>query len=370
MLNALVDAMDRPGRVFLYFTGLGLVFALLDAVYLSVTADVSLWQATVSPPEYDLFTRLLVLFLAFMSAIAGELVLTRYRRTQRQLEAERARLQALYEDNPSAIVSLDRDLVVSYVNRRAERLVGKPRSVLEGRRCYEAFVGGDAPCEGCLAPQVFETGETHSRIKHERTVTGRENWLSQMWYPLFDTNGRVESIVEIATDISELKLDPLTSLPNRLLFRDRLDVALAGARRHGQMLAVLFIDIDGFKEINDELGHAAGDVVLRSVADRMRSAVRQDETLARIGGDEFVLLVPTLDHPNDVERIAARVLSQLDESFHVGDSTLHITVSVGACVYQGGTATGADILDAADASMYEAKNAGGGTYRVAACTAA
>jgi diguanylate cyclase (GGDEF)-like protein len=151
--------------------------------------------------------------------------------------------------------------------------------------------------------------------------------------------------------------------------RDRLDVALAGAQRHGQMLAVFFLDIDGFKGINDTHGHAAGDELLRSFADRLRLAVRQDETLARLGGDEFVLLVPTLDHPSDVDRIATRILTQLSEPFAVGASTLPITISIGVCVYRGGAVNGADIMDSADASMYQAKAAGGATYRVSTCGA-
>jgi diguanylate cyclase (GGDEF)-like protein/PAS domain S-box-containing protein len=367
MPRELLDEMDRPGRVFLSFFVLVFAYLVVDVTYLAFTTGVSAWSALVAPASYDAFTRVVVLVLALAAALAGELLTSRYRRARKQLETERSRLRALYDDNPSAIVTLDRDMRISYVNRRAESLVGVPKAQLEGKRCHEAIVGSEGMCDGCLVKQVFLTGTPASRIKHETTVGERENWLSQLWYPLHDAKGKIDSVVEIASDISELRLDSLTSLPNRLLFRDRLDVALAAARRHRRSLAVLYLDLDDFKGVNDRLGHAAGDTLLKELGVRLRGVVRTDETLARLGGDEFVLLIPDLESPSDVERVAQRITHAMREPFLVKGQPIAVSVSVGACIFAGGTATAEELLQSADTAMYDAKKDSGSSYRVTWC---
>jgi diguanylate cyclase (GGDEF)-like protein/PAS domain S-box-containing protein len=288
----------------------------------------------------------------------------RYRRTHRELIAERERLLTVYEKNPAAVMTVDRDLTVTYANTKVSEIIGKDVSEVVGAKCHDTIVGQNEPCNGCLVQQVFATGRPASRIKHEMTTAGKENWLSQTWYPLRDANGEIDSVVEMATDISELKLDPLTSLPNRVLLRDRLDVALASARRHGLKVAVLFMDIDGFKEINDTLGHAAGDAVLTGVAERLRGIVRQDETLSRFGGDEFVLLLPAMESRSDAQNAAARVAEHLESPFVIGRDQVAVTMSVGIAHYDGGDETARQLLDRADEAMYEAKSVGGGCFAV------
>jgi diguanylate cyclase (GGDEF)-like protein len=171
----------------------------------------------------------------------------------------------------------------------------------------------------------------------------------------------VDSVVEIATDVSELRLDALTGLPNRLLFRDRLDVALAGAARRGSRLALLFLDIDGFKDVNDQMGHAAGDRLLMGVAERMRGIVRQDETLGRLGGDEFVLLVPSLEEGEEAVRLAERVLRHVRPPFVVDGRQVAVTLSIGICVCDCGAEapSAGELMREADEAMYRAKERGG-----------
>jgi diguanylate cyclase (GGDEF)-like protein len=144
-----------------------------------------------------------------------------------------------------------------------------------------------------------------------------------------------------------------------------MEVALAGARRHSQQIAVLFMDIDGFKGTNDTMGHAAGDALLTGFAERLRGVVRQDETLARISGDEFAILLPSIEGREEAEKVAMRVIDQLKNPFVLGGRNVPITVSIGGAIYEGGETSLEELLARADAAMYEVKDRGGNGYRSA-----
>lgn len=151
--------------------------------------------------------------------------------------------------------------------------------------------------------------------------------------------------------------DPLTELPNRLLFQDRLDHALALAERSGRRVGVLFLDLDGFKRVNDSLGHAAGDELLVAVADRLRRSVRAADTVARFGGDEFAVLLEELASEGDAAGAAERLLAALAEPFRVRSRSVVLTASVGVAV---GAGRRDDLVQAADLAMYRAKEGGKG----------
>jgi len=152
--------------------------------------------------------------------------------------------------------------------------------------------------------------------------------------------------------------DPLTGLPNRLLFRDRFQHALARASRSGRKMAVLFLDLDRFKRINDSLGHGIGDRLLRKVAERIRSRTRREDTLARIGGDEFVLLMEEVTRINTVRIVAKKVLFALSESFEVGGFQLYAAASIGISLYPDDGESMEELLRCADLAMYRAKELG------------
>jgi diguanylate cyclase (GGDEF)-like protein len=158
--------------------------------------------------------------------------------------------------------------------------------------------------------------------------------------------------------------DALTSLPNRTLLVDRLDRSIAHARRNGTSCAVLFLDLDRFKEVNDTFGHAAGDGLLRSVAARLRTCVRDEDTVARLAGDEFVVLLPFLASPDDVLLVAQRVLDALGKPITVAEERMLLAASVGIAVYPNDGATADEVLASADAAMYRAKEQPGNTYEV------
>jgi diguanylate cyclase (GGDEF)-like protein/PAS domain S-box-containing protein len=158
--------------------------------------------------------------------------------------------------------------------------------------------------------------------------------------------------------------DPLTGLPNRVLMNDRLGMLLAQARRAGARPAVLFADVDRFKRINDSLGHEIGDDVLKAVAARFQTALREDDTVARVGGDEFVILLSGVRREEDAGRIARKLLKSLDEPLAVGERKIAVTVSIGVAVAPADGRSPAALLKSADDSMYRAKQMGRNTYQL------
>ena len=155
--------------------------------------------------------------------------------------------------------------------------------------------------------------------------------------------------------------DSLTGLPNRVLFMDRLDQALKSRSRKPFLLAVLFLDLDGFKPINDELGHAAGDALLRAVAERMQGCLRPGDTLARFGGDEFIFLLDDLDAVPEAEMVAKRIIELLERPFQMNDAEVSISGCIGGVLPAPG-ATAKAVVDQADAAMYQAKHKGRGRF--------
>ncbi|HEY7862367.1 MAG TPA: sensor domain-containing diguanylate cyclase, partial [Thermoanaerobaculia bacterium] len=188
-------------------------------------------------------------------------------------------------------------------------------------------------------------------------------------------DGELSVIEGTVIDISERKRaeeqvrhlafhDALTSLPNRLLFTDRLTLALAHARRSGTRLAVMFLDLDRFKIINDSLGHSVGDDLLRRVGERLEACVRQADTVARLGGDEFTILVPGLLYDDDAARVASKILESIREPFQIGGRDLFLTTSIGVSLYPSDGEDAEALVRSADTAMYRAKEQGRDNYQL------
>ncbi|HET6720537.1 MAG TPA: diguanylate cyclase, partial [Rhodocyclaceae bacterium] len=157
--------------------------------------------------------------------------------------------------------------------------------------------------------------------------------------------------------------DILTGLANRNLLRERLERAIADARRSSLKLGVLFLDLDGFKAVNDTLGHGAGDELLIEAARRLERCVREQDTAARLGGDEFVLLIHHLDGPEDLARVATAALASLNQPFLIAGNSRQISTSIGIAVYPDDAETADALLDLADRALYQAKKQGKNRYR-------
>ena len=207
-------------------------------------------------------------------------------------------------------------------------------------------------------------------------------WQGETWnrrkdgeaYPVWLTvssvvndHGEVTHFAGFLTDIGDIKNeqlrlshlahhDSLTGLPNRLLFLDRLEMAVARAKREARQMAVVFLDLDGFKKINDTMGHQTGDLLLSEVGSRLSAAIREDDTVARLGGDEFALIFEGLVNPEDAKHLAGRIKEVFREPFTVGGYTLSVDVSIGVALCPENGAEGRDLLAAADRAMYTAKN--------------
>ena len=157
--------------------------------------------------------------------------------------------------------------------------------------------------------------------------------------------------------------DPLTGLPNRLLFTDRLSLAILHAQRHRERLAVMFLDIDHFKKINDGLGHAAGDDVLVKVGERLRSCLRGNDTVARLGGDEFLFLVPDVTKESDVASLARKILAVVSEPLTIAGREIQVTASLGVGIYPNDGAESEALVSNVDAAMYRAKEKGRNNFQ-------
>lgn len=193
---------------------------------------------------------------------------------------------------------------------------------------------------------------------------------------VYDQNNQVKNYVALFSDISHIKqheeeliqlshFDSLTTLPNRVLFSDRLRQSMSNVERTGRSLAVAYIDLDRFKEVNDTYGHEMGDDLLVAAANRMKSLMRSVDTLARIGGDEFVAVYGNISDEEEIHRIIKRLLDAVSQEFYVGGRPLSISISIGVTFYNKGDEIDADQLQRqADQAMYEAKLAGRNTYRI------
>jgi diguanylate cyclase (GGDEF)-like protein/PAS domain S-box-containing protein len=208
---------------------------------------------------------------------------------------------------------------------------------------------------------------------HEHRVICKDKsikWvLSRGMIVKWDQQGKPLRMVGTHTDITARKLletrlenlahfDALSNVPNRTLFNDRLKLGLAYAKRERKMLAVMFIDLDLFKEINDLYGHETGDIVLKKVSRQLVSCVRESDTVARMGGDEFVILLPIIDHESDVILVADKIIEAISQPIKVAKTHLHVTCSIGIAIYPQHGKDEKLLIINADRAMYQAKKNG------------
>jgi diguanylate cyclase (GGDEF)-like protein len=177
-------------------------------------------------------------------------------------------------------------------------------------------------------------------------------------------NAHLSELYESQRDVDHLaRHDALTGLANRLMLYDRLEHAIAGSQRTGRRIALIFIDLDRFKEINDTRGHAAGDKVLKAVSNRLKKMVREVDTVARFGGDEFIVLFDSIDDPRQIAAIAQKIINGLRLPLEIDGQEYRVGVSLGISVYPQDGDSATELLDKADLAMYRAKKSGGGTFR-------
>lgn len=250
----------------------------------------------------------------------------------------------------------------NYVNSTAQEL---------GRQSpfYERFM---ADC-GTTDEQAWTEKRPISVEMAIPLMEGGEKIFDMLKVPLFNRDGSRKGLIVIGRDVTERKLaaarihhlahhDGLTGLPNRVLFQERMRDALAQARRSGCMMALLLLDLDKFKEVNDTLGHPVGDLLLRAVARRLSRCVRETDTVARLGGDEFAVLLTNLLDADGASTVAETIIRSIAEPFGLDDNEVISGVSVGITIFPDDSRDAQDLLKNADLALYRSKNEGRGRY--------
>lgn len=301
-----------------------------------------------------------------------------YQNHQRSLETARTReqmriLSQAVEQNPISIMITDADANIEYVNPAFEKVTGYSALEVLGKN-----------------PRLLKSGKTPQSLYKEmwKAITSHTTWEGEIenrrkdgvlyWErvhigPVLDAQGKTRHFLAMREDITEQKkqaeliqhqafYDPLTDLPNRALVLDRLNRLLIEAKRNNRGLAVLFLDLDDFKKINDSLGHIEGDSLLVQAGLRLSEAVREIDTVGRLGGDEFVVLLGNINGASDVHSIAENLLDRFHDIFQLGGRDFVVTASLGIAIYPDDGQTGAELLRNADVAMYCAKEQGRNTY--------
>ena len=300
--------------------------------------------------------------------------ITRRIAAEHEVERNQRRLRAITDNIPAFVVHVDAAERYTFVNAHMGRALGVDPASLTGRSVRDVL--GDATY-GRLKPYfaAVMSGETVT-FEIEREFQGEPGYHQSTYVPDVAPDGTVVGFYGVTFDISRLKdaeqelerllrNDPLTGLANRFHFNERLELAIARSHRTYRSIALLYLDIDHFKSINDTLGHAAGDAVLREFARRLHDSVREVDLVARLGGDEFVVLLDDVDVPGVAQMIARKLMAKLNDPIVVEGNERIVTTSIGIAFHRH-PVPGADaLMQLADGALYEAKSAGRNTFRMA-----
>jgi diguanylate cyclase (GGDEF)-like protein/PAS domain S-box-containing protein len=292
---------------------------------------------------------------------------------------ERERAQITLDSIGDAVICTDLSGNISFLNPMAESLTGCPlrealgRPLAEALRLIDATTRVATPNPMAQAAKLDQRGSLPLNCVLVRR-DGKEIFIEDSVAPIHDRDGLVAGSVLVFRDVTvahalaaqivELaERDALTGLPNRMLLNDRIGQAIARARRDKGRIAVLFLDLDGFKHTNDSLGHSIGDKLLQSVAKRLEQCVRSPDTVSRQGGDEFVVMIQELKRPEDAGLAASRMMDAVAEAHSINGHDRRITVSIGVSLYPDDGEDAETLIKNADTAMYQAKEGGRNGYR-------
>ena len=300
------------------------------------------------------------------------------KRTREALRKSEEQYRELVQNANSIILKLDNKGTITFFNEFAQEFFGYAGDEIIGRNVLGTIVPHTETTGRDLAAMVrdiFSNPEGYLKNENENVrKNGERVWISWTNRPVRDESGNLAGILAVGLDITERRqmeeiirqqasYDFLTGLPNRMLFMDHLGLEMSQARRNGRKLAVLFLDLDRFKNINDALGHAAGDQLLKDVAARLKACVRESDTVARIGGDEFNLLLSDIDHVEDTAVVLRKITGTLTEPFTINGHMLHVTSSTGISIFPDDSENAETLIKNADIAMYHVKEQGRNGYQ-------
>lgn len=306
-------------------------------------------------------------------------------KAEHELASQRDFLQSVIDGVVEPLMVIAPDFKVMLMNKAATDEAMIEDFEHKTYLCHQVSHASEEPCHGddhpCPVLRVQQTGKPVIMVHNHVLPDGRRKIVELNASPLWNPDGSLMAVIEGARDITdrlqveallnenELRLkhlahhDPLTDLPNRLLFDDRLERALVKAKRNDQQAALLFLDLDRFKNINDTLGHEFGDQLLKKVAERLLTCVRETDTVARLGGDEFLIILEQVEDFQMVAAMAQRIRHSLAQDLPVDNYQLFVTTSIGISMFPSDATTGKELMKCADIAMYHAKQEGKDNYQ-------
>lgn len=358
--------------------GMALAFWFMEpAIYAFVLDKGTFWDDWLHPDPDELRMRMVLVVLILLFGAYAQMMISRQQRTLTRLQEHGQKLRQIVDTAHDAFITMnDAGLVVDW-NIQSENMFGWPREEALGRRLSEMIVPKDkreAHERGIV--HFMEDDESSFLNKQIETMAvhrdGTEFPVEISVVPLrlgdsYVFNGFIRDISERKQAANRLEhlahRDVLTGLPNRASFNDLLRQALALAHRSEHLLAILFLDLDGFKAINDSLGHEAGDVLLQECAKRLPECVRDSDTVARVGGDEFLIILTDVNQSYGPRFVCDRILSSLAEPFRINGQDCFVGVSIGVSLFPGDGNSADMLVKNADTAMYRAKTAGKNNFK-------
>jgi len=295
---------------------------------------------------------------------------------QQALELESVKSHKIVEMAAEGIVSIDTKGLILSFNRAAQKMFGYSEQEIIGQNVSVLMPQPHRDRHDGYISHYLQTGQTHVLgTSRELQAQRKDGTVFSMDLSVSEIKlGDTHLFSGVMRDISEQKLvqkqiehlahyDALTHLPNRSLFYDRLGQAIMMSKRRHRRIVLMYIDLDGFKQVNDRMGHHSGDLLLEKVSKRLRLSVRESDTLARLGGDEFTIILNDTHEREDMEMLAKKIIDSIDQPFDLDGHTVNIGASIGIARYPDDASTTGTLLIVADKAMYAAKAAGKNTYR-------
>ncbi|MCL5934923.1 MAG: diguanylate cyclase, partial [Firmicutes bacterium] len=358
----------------------GLVFCavvllLLERMVLSRLAGLSTSVSNINTGS-DLSVRIPVAGTDELADLAGSVnrMLESLEKSHQQLYESEERHRTLTENTYDLISEMSLDGSFLYVSPNYKDLLDYDPSDFLGKKLADIIFPEDHTAVMTGFGKLSEYFTLNQLLYRIVCKNGELRWFESTGKTYKTAVGEIR-VVFVSRDITERRRyeetirrqafhDALTGLPNRMLFYDRLTKAMAHAKRNRRMLSVLFMDLDQFKLINDTLGHAAGDQLLKCITERLTECTREDDTVARLGGDEFTLLLPEINEVESVTRVAVKILEAVRKPLKIFDRELYITTSIGIALYPHDGNDTETLLKNADTAMYQAKEKGRNNYQL------